>query len=114
MRSTSDNRIAQGQMLQLPRASWRIQSQGPPGRDVLLAVVAESERDLAPIAGEKNGPFTTVLTDAQGRAQLQWLLGRSGIADSQTCVAAGRRRNLAAVKTCSDAYGAARLDILEQ
>jgi Domain of unknown function (DUF4384) len=78
-----DNRIAAGQTLQLPRPSWRIQSQGPPGRDVLLGVVAESARDLASIEREKNGPFTTVLSDMQGRAQLQWLLGRSGIAEMQ-------------------------------
>jgi hypothetical protein len=109
-----DNRIAAGQTLQLPRPSWRIQSQGPAGRDVVLVVVAEAQRDLTSIAREKSGPFTTVLTDALGRAQLQWLLGRSGIAETQTCVGSGHQRNLAAVKVCSDAFGATRIEVIER
>jgi len=36
------------------------------------------------------------------------------VADAQNCVAAGSRRNLAAVKMCSDAFGAARLDVVER
>ena len=109
-----DNRIAAGQTLRLPRPSWRVQSQGPAGRDTLLAIVAESERDLAPLASRKEGPFSTALTDADGRAQLQWLLGRSGRADSDACADGGKRRNLAAVKVCSDSFGAALLEIVEQ
>ena len=109
-----DNRIAAGETLHLPRPPWRVQSQGPAGHDLLLAIVAESERDLAPFAAQKEGPFGTALTDRAGRLQLQWLLGRSGRADSEACVAAGSRRNLAAVKTCSDAFGAALVGVVER
>ena len=108
-----DNRIAAGETLRLPRPSWRVQSQGPAGHDLLLVVVAESERDLKAFAGRKEGPFSMLLTNAEGRAELQWLLGRSAQADAQSCVAAGRQRNLAAVKVCSDAFGAARIEVIE-
>ena len=55
-----------------------------------------------------------MLTDLNGRVQLQWLLGRSAEADAQRCVDAGRRRNLQVVKVCSDAFGAARVDVIER
>ncbi len=109
-----DNRIAAGETLRLPRPNWRVQAQGPPGHDTVLAIVAESERDLAALATHKEGPFSTALTDAQGKAQLQWLLGRSGRAASAACVDGGARRNLAAVQVCSDAFGAAVIDIVER
>ena len=109
-----DNRIAAGETLRLPRPSWRVQGQGPAGRDTVLAIVAESERDLAQFAANKEGPFGTALTDRDGRAQLQWLLGRSGHAASSDCVDGGQRRNLAAVPVCSDAFGAALVEIVEQ
>jgi hypothetical protein len=109
-----DNRIAAGTALHLPRATWRVQSQGPAGTDLLLAIVAESERDLALLTSRKEGPFSTALTDAEGRVQLQWLLGHSGRAASSECVDGGKRRNLAAVKVCSDAFGAAMIGVVER
>ena len=109
-----DNRIAAGETLRLPRPTWRVQGQGPPGRDTVLAIVAESERDLAPFAAHKQGPFSTALTDVEGRAQLQWLLGRSGQGATSDCVDAGKRRNLAAVRVCSDAFGAAVVEVVEK
>ena len=51
---------------------------------------------------------------AAGRAQLQWLLGRSSEADTERCLAAGSKRNLAVIKVCSDAFGAARVDVMER
>ena len=109
-----DNRIAAGETLRLPRPTWRVQGQGPPGRDTVLAIVAEAERDLAPFAAHKQGPFSTALTDVEGRAQLQWLLGRSGLGATSECVDAGKRRNLAAVQVCSDAFGAAVVEVMEK
>jgi hypothetical protein len=108
-----DNHVAAGETLQLPRAQWRVQAQGPPGRDIVVAVVAESERDLTSLAG-KAGPFSTLLTVPEGRARLQWLLGRSSIAEADSCRLAGSKRNLAVLKSCSDAFGAARVEVVEQ
>lgn len=106
-----DNRIAAGETMRLPRPGWQVQGQGPAGRDTVLAIVAESERDLAPFAARREGPFGTALTDGEGRAQLQWLLGQAGSGD---CVGGGARRNLAAVRVCSDAFGAATVEVVEQ
>ena len=108
-----DHRIAAGGTLRLPRPQWRVQAQGPAGKDTILAIVAESERDLSVLGGRKEGPFGMALTDGDGRARLQTLLGRSGQAGASDCVDGGRRRNLAAVAVCSDAYGAAILEIVE-
>lgn len=37
-------------------------------------MVTDTARDLSALAGAAAGPFTQPLTDAAGRAQLQWLL----------------------------------------
>ena len=109
-----DNRIAAGETLRLPRPNWRVQGQGPSGKDTVLAIVAESPRDLSALAAHKEGPFSTSLTDVQGKAQLQWLLGQSGKAGSAECVGGGKRRNLAAVGVCSDAFGAGVVEVEER
>ena len=109
-----DNRIDADQPLRLPRPQWTVQSQGPPGVNVVVAVVAESPRNLALVQGRKAGPFSDVLTDPQGRATLQWLVGRSAEADGERCGMGGGRRNLQVVASCSDAYGAARVEVVER
>ena len=106
--------IAAGEEMRLPRPQWSVQSEGPPGVNVIVAVVAESPRDLRPLQGRKAGPFMDVLADLQGRASLQWLLGRSASADAERCTAGGGRRNLQVVPTCSDAYGAAQVEVAER
>ena len=96
------NSIQAGETLNLPRTNWNITAGGPPGTDKLLVIVADGPRDLPALAGAKAGPFVQPLTDAQGRAQLQWLMGtnaRSGSACSGSA--------------CSDAFGAALVDIEE-
>jgi hypothetical protein len=64
----------------------------------VLAVVAEAPRNLAQLGNERAGPFLQSLTDANGRARLSWIMGTA------MCGAA----------KCSDAYGAALVDITEQ
>lgn len=72
----SDNRIAAGQTLVLPRAQWQVLAGGPPGENQLLVMVSDQPRPLDHLSPLKDGPFTKALTDAQGRARLQWLLGQ--------------------------------------
>jgi len=96
------NSIQAGETLSLPRANWNITAGGPAGTDKLLVIVADGPRDLPAVAGARVGAFVKPLTDAQGRAQLQWLMGtnaRSGAACSGGA--------------CSDAFGAALVDIEE-
>lgn len=92
------NTIQAGETLRLPRTGWRITAQGPAGVDRVLAVVAESPRNLALLGNERAGPFLQSLTDANGRARLSWIMGTA------MCGAA----------KCSDAYGATLVDITEQ
>lgn len=94
------NRIAAGQTLLLPRPGWRVGAGGPAGDNRLLVLVTDGPRDLGPLQGRREGPFLVPLTDADGRARLQWLLGRNPAAD---CRGAG----------CSDAYGAALITVSE-
>ncbi len=98
------NTIQAGQTLTLPRANWRITAGGPPGTDKLLVLVADAPRDLSRLSAGSAGPFVQPLTDALGRAQLQWLL-----ATSAQPHAAGE----CAAPACSDAFGAALVDIEE-
>jgi len=95
----SDNRIAAGQTLMLPRAHWRVTAGGPAGENTLLVMVTDGPRDLAALGGRPAGPFAKPLTDGAGRARLQWLLGQRTAA----CQGPG----------CSDAFGSALLKIAE-
>jgi hypothetical protein len=54
------------------------------------------------------------LTDEQGSANLQWLIGTSANADSKDCNTGNKTRNLAITKVCSDSYGAARRKVIEK
>ncbi len=101
-RLDADNSIRAGETLNLPRANWNITAGGPPGIDKLLVIIADGPRDLPALAGARAGPFVQPLTDAQGRAQLQWLMGTN--ARSGSACSGG---------ACSDAFGAALLDIEE-
>ena len=93
------NRIAAGQTLHLPREGWSVRAAGPPGEDTLLVVVAAGPRDLNALAGARAGPFVAPLTDADGRARLQWLLGSRAGCDGADC---------------SDAFGSALLTVRER
>lgn len=106
------NMIAAGQTLRLPRPDWQITAQGPAGIDRMLVVVSESPRDLASLGAEKIGPFLQTLTNQDGRANLQWLIGSSMYQASKDCGAVGR--NVMSAKKCSDAFGAAMVDIVEK
>jgi len=97
------NHIAAGESLLLPRASWRIVAGGPKGDDTLLVMVTDGPRDLTTLAGGKAGPFARPLTDATGRARLQWLLGTRA-AGGVGCFGGA----------CSDAFGSALVTLHEQ
>ncbi len=99
------NRIEPGQTLALPRSRWAVKAGGPPGQNQLLVVVSDGARDLAALGGSAAGPFVKALTDAQGRAQLQWLMGTSAQAKNAAAPCAGG--------ACSDAFGSALISVEE-
>jgi len=105
-----NNKIGAGQPLLLPRPTWRVKAGGPAGTDNLLVLVADSPRDLTPLAANKAGPFVTSLNDAQGRAKLGALMANSQMGSSLACRTPGSsQRN----PLCSDAYGAAMVAVEE-
>jgi hypothetical protein len=110
----ANNAIKAGETLRLPRKNWGIVPQGPAGTDDVLIVVTESPRDLTALGGAKVGPFLANLTNANGRANLQWLLGTSQSFDTADCSQGGKTRGFALVKKCSDSFGAARVTLREE
>jgi hypothetical protein len=108
------NAIKAGETLKLPRKNWQITAQGPAGTDKMLVVISESPRALSLLGQGKSGPFLSALTDAKGRANLQWLLGTSINQASSDCSHGGQERNSALAQKCSDAFGAALADIVEK
>ena len=96
------NTIAAAETLILPRPNWTLTAGGPPGTNTLLVLVTDGPRDLAALRGGRAGPFVQPLTDAQGRAQLSWLLG-TNLRQGAEC----------AGSTCSDAFGSALLSVEE-
>lgn len=109
-----DNRIRAGETLKLPRASWELSAQGPVGKNTLLAIVAESPRDFSNIGMQPAGPFSSidVKENKTGTSNIQKVAGSSANAGAGECLSA-KTRNLAIVKRCSNAYGAALMTVEE-
>ena len=105
-----DNKIEAGQTLQLPRANWRVNADGPAGNDNLLVLVTDGPRDLNQLAAARVGPFVTSLNDADGRARLGALMSTSRLVTSQACQGSASRKNN---PLCSDAFGAAMVAVEE-
>ncbi len=108
-----DNAIKTGKALKLPRRKWEIQAQGPVGTDRLLAVVTDSPRDLHTLGMNKFGPFLTIPTDADGRPDLQWLVGTPAQKNSHECRHAEQQHSQLA-QQCIDVFGSTLIDIAEQ
>lgn len=97
-----DNRVRAGARVALPGAGWDLVAGGPAGTETLLVMVTDAPRDLSTLGQEASGPFMKTLLDAQGRAQLQWILSNG--TPGPDCGKPGRA-------PCSDAYGAALLTV---
>ncbi len=81
------HQVAAGETLLLPRPHWRLTAGGPAGRNTLLVMVTDTPRDLTQLGGAPAGPFVQPLTDARGRAQLQWLLASDAFGSALVQVA---------------------------
>jgi len=111
-----NNAIKAGQTVFLPRQSWTVTAQGPAGIDKMLVVVTDAPRAFASVGSARSGPFLTALTDSEGRANLQWLLGTAMYQASALCAHDGKTDAVvqAALSQCSDAFGATLVEIVEQ
>jgi len=109
-----NNQIKAGETLKLPRSSWELTVQGPPGKDTLLAIVTESPRDFSKLGMQPAGPFSVIdAKAAPARTRdIQLVTGNSSNASAGDCLTE-KTRNLAVQKRCSNAYGAALLVVEE-
>lgn len=106
-----DNMIEAGATLRLPRASWQLGAEGPPGKDTLLAIVADSPRDFNAAGLKPSGPFSVV--GAVAAKDIQLVTAGAAKPPAAECADPASLRNLAVTKRCSTAYGAALLTVEE-
>lgn len=107
----TNNVLAPGASLRLPHSSWQLSAEGPPGKNTLLAVVADGPRDFAGAGLKASGPFSSA--QAVAAKDIQLVTASSGAARDPQCADAQALRNLAIKKRCSPGYGAALLTIEE-
>ena len=105
-----NNLLEPGASLKLPRASWQLTAEGPPGRNTLLVLVSDSPRDFSAAGLVPSGPFSSVPANAAKDIQLVTAGGSNP--NPQECGDINTR-TLAVQKRCSTAYGAAMLTIDE-
>ena len=103
----SNNRIATGKPLALPRPNWRVVAGGPPGVNSLLVVVTDTPRDLTNLTASRDGPFMVSLNDASGRAALGVFLSTSNKNSPCTTPTA------LGIAGCQDPFGAAMFSVRE-
>lgn len=108
----ADNYIQPGLTAQFPRASWNIVAQGPVGKDHILAIVADSPRDLSKLATSNVGPFSEILATQGGKRGIH-LVTTTASPELQAKCKGTQKRNLAVQQNCSDTYGAALLEVEE-
>lgn len=108
----SGNRIEAGASLRLPRKEWLLTAQGPKGRDTLLFLVADSPRDFRSLGMEQQGAFLHGAGHAEMASKIRDLVLNGDM--SQECAkTASRSLGATAVRQCSNAFGAAILEIDE-
>lgn len=106
-----NNLIEPGASMRLPRPSWRLTAEGPPGKDTLLAIVTDNPRDFGDAGLKPSGPFSAV--EAVAAKDIQLVTAGSTQPVDAECANPANTRNLAIRKRCSTGYAAALLTIEE-
>lgn len=108
-----DNYIKAGETLRMPRPSWELGAQGPAGKNQLLAIVADAQRDFSKAGLKPAGPFSMISASPATAKDIQLVSVSSASADSGTCQDGAQKRTLVVQKRCSNAYGAAMATVEE-
>lgn len=106
-----NNLIEPGGTMRLPRPSWQLSAEGPPGRNTLLAIVTDNPRDFSAAGLKPSGPFSQV--EAVAAKDIQLVTVSAARSTDAECSAAASTRTLAVQKRCSTGYAAALLTIEE-
>lgn len=108
-----DNYIKAGETLRLPRPSWELMAQGPAGKNRLLAIVADAQRDFSKAGLKPAGPFSMISASPATAKDIQLVSVSSASAESGACQDATQKRTLVVQQRCSNAYGAAMVTVEE-
>lgn len=106
-----NNVIEPGASMRLPRPAWQLTAEGPPGKDTLLVIIADSPRDFGGAGLKPSGPFSVV--EAVAAKDIQLVTAGAAQPAADECADRTATRNLAIRKRCSTGYGAALLTIEE-
>lgn len=106
-----NNLIEPGGTMRLPRPSWQLSAEGPPGKNTLLAIVTDNPRDFSAAGLKPSGPFSQV--EAVAAKDIQLVTVSAARSTDAECSAAASTRTLAVQKRCSTGYAAALLTIEE-
>lgn len=106
-----NNLIEPGGTMRLPRPSWELSAEGPPGKNTLLAVVTDNPRDFSAAGLKPAGPFSVV--EAVAAKDIQLVTAGAAQAPQGECGGTASTRTLAVKKRCSTGYAAALLTIEE-
>jgi hypothetical protein len=98
-----NNRIAAGQTLSLPRASWPMMAGNPPGPNHFLTLVSTTPRDFSDGGLKPMAPFQSFPADAQQKAAARRSPSYSPFV--------GKPRCPAGTADCAGAFGAATFTI---
>jgi serine/threonine protein kinase len=98
-----NNRIGAGEVLHLPRSTWRIEAYGPPGTDHFVVMVSDAPRDFGAAGLANENPFPVFPVGQAARLQAAYT---------------GKTPLFAGTPACTDApcpadYGAAAFTIDE-
>lgn len=105
-----NNLLEPGATLRLPRPSWSLSAEGPPGKNTLLAIVSDAPRNFAGAGLLASGPFSSA--NALAAKDIQ-LVTASGNLKPSECNSPAAVRNLAIKKRCSAGYASALLTLEE-
>jgi hypothetical protein len=109
----SANSIEANQPLRLPRSAWQIKAGGPPGKNYLLALVADAPRDFSRIGMQPAGPFSMVSATLASSKDIQLVSNTSASSGAAECSDPPAKRTLQVQRRCSNAYGAALVTLEE-
>ncbi len=102
-----DHYVKAGETLVLPRSSWELVAQGPAGKNHLLIIVADAQRDFSKAGLKAAGPFSMISASQAAAKDIQLVSTSSVSAGSSDCQDVSTKRTLAVQQRCSNAYAAA-------
>jgi hypothetical protein len=107
------NIIQADEIWTLPRPHWAIRAGGPAGTNHLLALVSDTPRDFAGLGMRPVGPFSVLGASPSGARDIQLVTAGVSQDEPTACSMSGEQRTLDIADSCSVAYGADLINLIE-